>query len=96
MAEDNGGAARNSCSTCLHFCAQVSRISGLKYIEGVGECRRNAPRGPFVFGWGHQGESELAHRAVVSPFPFVPDDDWCGEYSPSLAMLSARKKETGT
>lgn len=75
------------CGTCRHFSREVSRVSSLKYVEGIGECRRNAPRGPMTFGWSHPGQDEPAHRAIVSPFPFVPDDDWCGEY----ALLKARQ-----
>jgi len=70
------------CGSCRFFAAQISRISALRPIEGVGECRRNAPRGPLTIGWAGEGNPEHEHRAIISSFPLVPDDDWCGEFSP--------------
>lgn len=93
MEKIETGEPESTCGTCSYFRAKTSRISGFKYIDGVGECRRRAPRGPLVIGWGHEGESEMAHRAVMTPFPLVPDDDWCGEYDPSDARLQARSRE---
>lgn len=70
------------CKDCRFFTATLSRISALKPAEGVGECRRNAPRGPVVLGWGVAGKPDDYHSAIMSAFPFVPDDDWCGEFQP--------------
>jgi hypothetical protein len=70
------------CKDCRFFAVHLSRVSALKSAAGVGECRRNAPRGPVVIGWSHGGEPVAVHSAVVNPFPFVPDDDWCGEFQP--------------
>lgn len=70
------------CGDCRFYTTTLSRISALRSKEGVGECRRNAPRGPITLGWGGAGEPDTQHSAIMSAFPFVPDDDWCGEYSP--------------
>ena len=78
-----------ACADCRFFCVTVSRVSALKYVDGIGECRRNAPRGPVVFAWGAAGEPEDQHRAVMSPFPFMPADDWCGEFERRPATAEA-------
>lgn len=67
-----------ACANCRYFRSGVSQISPVRYKEGLGECRRNAPRGPVHLTWGH--EKEL-HVASMTPFPIVPADDWCGEHS---------------
>lgn len=69
------------CSNCRFFSTSISKVSALKYSDGIGECRRNAPRGPVALAWGGAGEPEHQHLAIMSPFPFMPDDDWCGEFS---------------
>ena len=71
-----------NCQTCRFFSATLSDASSLRYRDGIGECRRYAPRGPLTYAWGGQGEPEHQHVAVMSPFPFVPLDDWCGDYQP--------------
>lgn len=76
------------CDQCRFYSAQVSKVSALKYVEGVGECRRNAPRGPVALAWGGAVEPEHQHRAVMSPFPFMPADDWCGEFQPASSASS--------
>jgi hypothetical protein len=70
------------CSDCRYYAAKQSSVSTLSYVEGLGECRRNAPRGPLVLGWTSpaEGTDTIAHRPIVSPFPFVPADDWCGDF----------------
>lgn len=75
------------CSDCRFYSVNVSSISTAKYQDGIGECRRHAPRGPLVLGWTTPSaggdDIVITHRPIVSPYPFVPNDDWCGEFSPS-------------
>jgi len=71
------------CGDCRYFTSKLSTISALKPRDGVGECRRNAPRGPITMGWSGAGKPEDHHAAIMSAFPFVPEDDWCGEFSPA-------------
>jgi hypothetical protein len=52
------------CKNCKFFDETYERA------EGVGACRRYAPR--LVSGVGTGYEERL--------FPLVVDDDWCGEY----------------
>lgn len=68
------------CGECKFYSATLSRNSALRPIEGVGECRRNAPRGPVALAWSSGTEDVNYNRAIMSAFPFVPDDDWCGEF----------------
>ena len=69
------------CGVCKFYSATQSRQSALRPIEGVGECRRHAPRGPVALAWstGTGGGGDF-NSAVMSPFPFVPADDWCGDF----------------
>ena len=69
-----------TCKQCRFYTARLSSISALRPKDGVGECRRNAPRGPVVLGWSVVGKPEDHHSAIMSAFPFVPEDDWCGEF----------------
>jgi hypothetical protein len=68
-----------TCATCRYWTDKMSAVSALKPADGVGECRRHAPRGPVSLGWTHTSGDEV-HRAVMSAFPFTPHDDWCGEH----------------
>jgi hypothetical protein len=52
-------------------------------MEGVGECRKNAPRGPVALAW--TDGSDVKNAAIISAFPMVPHDDWCGEFQPKGA-----------
>lgn len=70
-----------ACTTCRYFRAGVSAISPVRYKDGLGECRRHAPRGPVHMTWSHGGEGKELHVATMTPFPIVPADDWCGEHS---------------
>jgi len=67
------------CEGCAFYRAGVSSLSPVSYKSGLGECRRNAPRGPVQLAWS-KGDDEV-HRVTLSPFPLVPFDDWCGEHS---------------
>lgn len=71
----------NTCKSCKYFTLEWSRLSAIKQGDGIGECRKHAPKGPVALGWAHQGEAGSSHAAIMSPFPFVPDDDWCGDYA---------------
>jgi hypothetical protein len=77
-----------TCGNCKFFSATMSKRSALRPEEGIGECRRYAPRGPVALGWAHGKEGE-SHAAIMSAFPFVPDDDWCGEFIGSQAYFKA-------
>lgn len=80
-----------SCGTCRYFAAQLSSISTVRYREGIGECRRHAPRGPLVLAWQHNDHDSgmQQHRPIITPFPLVPVDDWCGEHTPSTVEGAA-------
>lgn len=66
------------CSACAYYRHGVSSISAVRYKDGIGECRRNAPRGPVQLAWS-RGDEET-HIVTMTPFPLVPHDDWCGEF----------------
>lgn len=66
------------CADCKFWCSTLSSLSTVRYREGVGECRRHAPRGPVALAW-MEGE-EIRNQAIMSAFPLVPSDDWCGEF----------------
>ena len=72
------------CGECKFFSRTLSKISALRPEDGVGECRRNAPRGPVALGWAQRGIDGETHAAIMNSFPFVPDDDWCGEFSAKM------------
>lgn len=72
-----------TCVNCRYYRAGGSSISAMKYLDGVGECRRNAPRGPVQLAWSHG--TEAMHVVTLTPFPPVPHDDWCGEHVPVTA-----------
>lgn len=72
----------STCKMCQFYTNKLSSVASFRFRDGVGECRRNAPRGPITIGWGKPGQDELENSGVMSPFPFVPDDDWCGEFQP--------------
>ena len=69
------------CGDCKFFSAKLSAVSALRPEAGVGECRKNAPRGPVALGWAHRSGEGEAHAAIMNAFPFVPADDWCGEFA---------------
>lgn len=72
---------KKQCGDCLYFTATLSKHSAMKPQPGVGECRRYAPRGPVSLGWAYTGKDAGEHHAaIMSAFPFVPQDDWCGEF----------------
>jgi hypothetical protein len=71
-----------TCIACRYFRAGVSSISPVRYKEGLGECRRYAPRGPVHMTWSHGDGDKEMHVASMTPFPIVPADDWCGDHSP--------------
>jgi hypothetical protein len=83
------------CANCRFFSATISQVSALKYVDGIGECRRNAPRGPVALAWAGADEPDHQHRAVMSPFPFMPADDWCGEFQPNGRALEEIGGEDG-
>ena len=55
-------------------------MSSVKYRDGMGECRKNAPRGPVALAW--MDGDDIRNQVIMSPFPIVPRDDWCGEFFP--------------
>lgn len=67
------------CETCRYYRSGVSAISPVRCSNGMGECRRHAPREPVQLAWSRG--SEETHIVTLSPFPLVPADDWCGEHS---------------
>lgn len=78
------------CATCRYFTSKLSKHSSVRYPEGTGECRRNAPRGPVNLGWTHGDPKDGAmHIAITSSFPSVPSDDWCGDWAPRPDEASA-------
>lgn len=71
-----------TCKTCRYFRSGVSSISPVRYKDGIGECRRNAPCGPVHLTWNEaRGEDSKINVASMTPFPIVPSDDWCGDHS---------------
>ena len=68
------------CGDCKYFSATLSPLSALRPVDGFGECRRNSPRGPIALGWMQKGSDGETHAAIVNAFPFVPEDDWCGDF----------------
>ena len=66
------------CETCRFWSAPVSALAVYKYAEGVGECRKHAPRGPVMHAHAKRGRPQWL---VTSPFPVTPKDDWCGEWA---------------
>jgi hypothetical protein len=79
----NGNGMKPSCGTCKFYADKLSRKSSVRYEEGVGECRRHAPRGPVSLGWSRIEKPEQAtetHVGIMTPFPLVPNDDWCGDF----------------
>lgn len=67
-----------TCETCKWWNARLSQLSAFKFQSGVGECRKNAPRGPV--------QSVLTgkqYRHIVNAFPPTVFDDWCGEHQPA-------------
>lgn len=67
------------CEDCRFYRHGVSSMSSVRYQEGFGECRKNAPRGPVQLAWSRAG-SDDTHIVTLTPFPIVPHDDWCGEH----------------
>lgn len=57
-------------------------MSAVRYKDGIGECRRHAPRGPAQLAWTMETPEKSAstHIVTLTPFPPVPHDDWCGEW----------------
>ena len=68
----------DTCKFCRYYSPDLSTISAVKFLPGVGECRRHAPRGPVVLAW-MEGD-DVKNQAVFSAFPPVPHDDWCGDW----------------
>lgn len=69
------------CQRCAFWEPRLSRLLGENadaVAPGIGECRRNAPRGPVALGWA--GEGHPLHSAVMSPFPLTHCEDWCGQW----------------
>lgn len=66
------------CADCRYYRSGVSSLSPIKYRDGIGECRRHAPRGPVVLATGQAETMPI----TLTAFPILPDDDWCGEFSP--------------
>lgn len=71
------------CEACRYFAAKLSSLTAFKLREGVGECRRYAPRGPVTLGMNAGKADDGLRIAVVSGFAHVPADDWCGEFAPA-------------
>lgn len=67
------------CDECRFYRDGLSSMSSVRYRNGLGECRRNAPRGPVKLAWGRTDNDDL-HVVTLTPFPVVPNDDWCGEF----------------
>lgn len=69
-----------SCAICRFWRSKLSSISAVTYKDGLGECRRYAPRGPVNLAWSQSG-TDVTHAVLLAPFPITPFDDWCGEFS---------------
>lgn len=75
------------CENCRYFTMKLSKHSNVRLPEGMGECRRHAPRGPVNLAWTQDagdGNAPL-HAAIISAFAPVPVDDWCAEFSPKTS-----------
>lgn len=68
-----------NCGNCKWWAATLS-AHGLKMVEGFGECRRRAPVGPVNYG---VKRGEIKETTIISAFPPVAVDDWCGEFEAS-------------
>lgn len=66
------------CEHCKFWSHALSSMSTVKYQPGVGECRRHAPRGPVALAW--MEGVEIRNQAIMSAFPPMASDDWCGEF----------------
>jgi hypothetical protein len=75
-----------TCKECRFFTTQQPRMSPLDLEDGVGFCRRNAPRGPVPIAWIEASKSSDT-RGVILPFPIVSDDCWCGEFQLQVKMV---------
>ena len=69
------------CERCRHWANAASEDSVVKFGDGVGECRRNAPQGPVVYYQGSRN-SRPKDLQVISGFPNTVKDEWCGEAEP--------------
>jgi hypothetical protein len=65
-----------TCGTCRWFASRLSERAAMSWGEGMGECRRYAPRGPVMVQANAKGQV----IQIASAFAPVPEDDWCGEW----------------
>ena len=68
------------CLGCKWWNKGFSEHAAFECPDGFGECRRNAPRGPWKYAEMRVGEAPVT--AIISAFPAVAEDDWCGEFEP--------------
>lgn len=66
-----------NCESCRWWSNRFSSASQFKPVEGWGECRRYAPRGPVELARQAEGGSVTA---VINAFAMTAGDDWCGEH----------------
>lgn len=70
---------KKQCANCRFF-DEKPKKKGWEPYTGV--CRRNAPTAKYVQGMGNED--------LITLWPRVHDEEWCGEYKPGEAVL---KKE---
>ena len=68
-----------TCSNCKNWSPGFSKWSALECPEGFGECRAKAPIGPWNYGT-MPSEAGPFSTSLMSAFPMVASDDWCGEH----------------
>lgn len=81
-----------TCETCRFFTMKMSKASAFSYSAGVGECRRHAPRGPVELERG-TNFSQVFNVMIMTAFPPVPFDDWCGEHQVKAEAIAAPKPD---
>lgn len=74
-------ASPSLCVNCRYFCGTFAPNAAIETPEGFGECRRNAPVGPWRYGQIETGDGVgRTLQSIQSAFALVSQQDWCGQY----------------